>query len=46
MSTIIQLDDNRRGVFPRPFKPGDTLIVESLGPEAISMHLLKAAEVP
>ena len=46
MSTVIKLDDKRRGVFPEPFKPGDTLMVDVLGPEAISMHLVKPAAVP
>jgi hypothetical protein len=46
MSAIIQLDEQRRGVFPEPFKPGDTLVVDRLGSETISMHLLQPAEVP
>ena len=44
MQTVIQLDEQRRGVFPEPFKPGDTLMVDTLGPEAISLHLVKPDE--
>lgn len=46
MSIVIKLDEKRRGVFPEPFKPGDTLMVDVLGPEAISMRLIRPAEVP
>jgi hypothetical protein len=46
MSTVITLDDKRRGVFPEPFKPGDTLVVDVQGPEVISMHLVNLAVVP
>ena len=45
MSNVIKLDDQRRGVFPDPFKAGDTLVVDVLGPDTISMHLAKPAEV-
>ena len=46
MQTVIKLDEQRRGVFPEPFKPGDTLMEDALGPEAISLRLLKPATVP
>ena len=46
MSTIIKLDEKRRGVFPEPFKPGDTLSVDVLGPDSVCMRLVKPAEVP
>ena len=46
MKTIIQLDEQRRGVFPDPFKPGDRLVVEVEGAKAISIHLLKPSEAP
>jgi hypothetical protein len=45
MGNVIKLDDQRRGVFPDPFKAGDTLVVDVLGPDAISMHLAKPAEM-
>ena len=43
---VIKLHDQRRGVFPEPFRPGDTLMVDMLGPETISIHRIKPAEVP
>ena len=46
MSTVIKLNEKRRGVFPEPFRPGDTLMVDVLEPEVISMHLVKPADVP
>jgi hypothetical protein len=46
MQTVIKLDEERRGVFPEPFKAGDTLMVDALGPEAISLHLVKPDESP
>jgi hypothetical protein len=46
MSTVIKLDEKRRGVFPEPFQPGDTLVVDVLESEVISMHLVKPADVP
>jgi hypothetical protein len=46
MRTVIQLDEKRRGVFPEPFKPGDRLVVDGVGPESITLHLLKSADVP
>jgi len=46
MGTVIKLDDKRRGVFPEPFKPGDTLVVDMMGLEAISMHLLRPVPPP
>lgn len=46
VNTVIKLDDQRRGVFPEPFKPGDTLLVASLGPEAISLRLIKPTMAP
>jgi hypothetical protein len=46
MHTAIQLNEVRRGAFPKPFKPGDTLMVDSPGREAISPHLVKPSEAP
>ena len=46
MKTVIQLDEKRRGVFPEPYQPGDRLVVDAAGSNAISIRLLKPAEVP
>ena len=46
MRTVIHLDEKRRGVFPEPFKPGDRLLVDDVGPGAITMHSIKSTEVP
>ena len=45
MSSVIRLDDQRRGVFPDPFKPADTLMADVLAPDTISMRLVNRAEV-
>ncbi len=46
MSDTTKLDSRRRGVFPTPFKPGDSFITEVQGANAVTFRLVKPAEAP
>lgn len=46
METVTTLDARRRGIFPSPFQPGDSVIKEYQDATRVTFRLLKPAEVP
>ena len=46
METVTTLDARRRGIFPPPFQPGDSVIKEYQDTNRVTFRLLKPADVP
>ena len=46
METVTKLDGRRRGIFPSPFQPGDSVVREYQDSNRVTFRLLKPAEVP
>ncbi len=46
MENITTLDSRRRGIFPSPFQPGDSVVKEYQDSERITFRLVKPADVP
>ncbi|MEY3481507.1 MAG: hypothetical protein RIQ71_2282 [Verrucomicrobiota bacterium] len=46
METVTKLDGRRRGIFPSPFQPGDSVVCEYQDSNRVTFRLLKPAEVP
>ena len=46
MEKITTLDARRRGIFPPPFQPGDSVIAEHQDSTRVTFRLLKPADVP
>ena len=46
METVTKLDARRRGIFPAPFQPGDSVIKEYQDTNRVTFRLLKPADVP
>jgi hypothetical protein len=46
METVTKLDARRRGIFPAPFQPGDSVIREYQDCNRVTFRLLKPADVP
>lgn len=46
MEVVTKLDARRRGIFPPPFQPGDTVVKEYQGGDRVTFRLLKPADVP
>lgn len=46
MAKLTTLDARRRGIFPPPFQPGDSVITEYQDSTRVTFRLLKPADVP
>jgi hypothetical protein len=46
METVTKLDGRRRGIFPSPFQPGDSVVREYQDSNRVTFRLLKPADVP
>lgn len=46
METVTTLDSRRRGIFPLPFQPGDSVVKEYQDSTRVTFRLLKPADVP
>ena len=46
MEIVTKLDGRRRGIFPSPFQPGDSVVREYQDSNRVTFRLLKPAEVP
>ena len=46
MEAVTTLDSRRRGIFPPPFQPGDTVVKEYQDGTRVVFRLLQPADVP